>query len=177
MTIFASRKRITATIFAGLVLMVCPTHALAAEPVPVFSFLGQDTDTPTTMTAIMGTACTHAGDETKCQSYGGELGGVKLKYIVMKYHQGKLYNMYGAIWDHGLGDMLAAFSARYGQPVAEKRRWQNKRGSTFDNPTFIWKFRCGDLELESLGWDLNSSSFGFSCPANMPPPDKPVVDF
>lgn len=165
------------SVLASLAIATVPIEASAAEALPVFGFLGQDTETPTTMTEIMGKSCKQEGEETTCQAYNGELAGIRVKYIVMKYYHGKLYNLYGAIWDHGLGDMLAAFSAKYGSPIAETRTWQNKRGSTFDNPTFIWKFRCGDLELESLGWDLNSSSFAFTCAANQPPPEEPVVDF
>lgn len=177
MTTTLPRRFFSAAFLSCIALASGSAHAKSTDRRPVFSFLGQDTETPSTMDEIMGTACTQTGDETECKSFGGELGGVKLKYIAMKYYQGKLYSIYGAIWDHGLGDLLVAFSAKYGNPVTEKRTWQNKRGNTFDNPTFIWTFQCGTLELETLGWDINSSSFEFTCKANQPPPDEPVVDF
>jgi hypothetical protein len=170
-------KSVAATVLVGLAAVIPFAQAKAAEPPPAFSFMGQDTEHPSTMTEIMGSACKQEGKETECKKFGGEIAGVKLKYISMKYHDGRLYYIYGAIWDHGLGDLLAAFSAKYGNPIAEKRSWQNKRGSTFDNPTFIWKFKCGQLELETLGWDIDSSSFEFACDANRPPPEEPVVDF
>lgn len=172
------QQTFSATLIAAVAVSAPAQAAPTDAAKPAFSFLGQDTETPTTMTDLMGKSCSQKGDEMTCESPGGgELGGVKLKYITMKYYRGKLYNIYGALWDHGMGDLLAAFSAKYGNPTAETRVWQNGRGARFDNATFIWKFRCGELELESLGWDLNTSSFQLTCPANQPPLPPPVVDF
>lgn len=178
MTITPPNRFLTAMLLASLVALTArPVLAEEVEPRPVFSFLGQDTENPSTMTKLMGKSCKQKGEETECKSIGGKIGGVGLKYIAMKYYQGKLYGIYGAIADHGFGELLAAFSAKYGSPVTEKRIWQNKRGNTFDNLTFIWTFQCGTLELESLGWDIETSSFEFLCEANQPPLDDPVVDF
>lgn len=161
---------------AGSVALAAPAHA-AGEPAPIFTFLGQDTETPSTMTELNGKKCSTEDGITTCEAYDVPLAGVKLKYLSMKYNQGKLYRIYGALYKTGFGDILGAFSAKYGNPKSESRTWQNRAGSTFDNPTFIWNFRNGDLELETLGWDLNSSSFEFTADKNAPPPEPPVVDF
>ncbi len=161
---------------AGVAMVAAPACA-ADEPAPVFDFLGQDTETPTTMTELLGEPCRRKGEELTCNAYGVELAGLYMKHISMSYYHDRLYSVSGAFSNKVVDRMLASFSAKYGAPQTETQVWQNRAGSTFDNQTYAWTFASGNLVLKELGWDLDTAGFEFTSAKNAPPPEPPVVDF
>ncbi len=159
-----------------------PPHRAAVHPapaaLPVFSFLGDDTETATARTTLNAAKCGVKGDITSCTDYSDpSIAGTTLEWLSMSYNRGLLYEVMGAVHTNSYDTILAAFTAKYGNPKVEVRKWQAKSGATFDNTVAVWKFRGGDLQLESLGPDLNTSLFVFSSGANSPPEEKPKVDF
>lgn len=157
-----------------------PKAALRPAPVvlPVFSFLGDDTETPTTRTALNAAACTTSGDKTTCDDYSSpKIGGADLKWLSLSYNRGLMYEVMGGTWTNRYSTLLDAFTAKYGPPKVETRKWQAKSGATFDNTAAIWQFKGGTLELVELGPDLNTALFTFVSTVNAPPKEKPKVDF
>lgn len=174
------RKLITNTLPAALAALslTCSAAAHAQNEAPkILDFLGQDTETPSTMSELNGKACSVKGSITQCKALNVRLAGVTLRYLSLEFHDGRLYTLYGALYREDLGDVLGAFSEKYGNPRARTAIWEDRAGTTFDNPTFIWSFKGGDLELETMGWDTETSAFTFVSADNRPPPEKPVVDF
>lgn len=175
----------------ALSLCVVATQADAAAPkstkkssastgktLPVFSFLGEDTENVINRTDLNGTKCTVSGQKTSCTDMADPvIAGQKLRWLTLDYYNGRLYSVYGNFGKYAFGEILAAFSAKYGKPTMETRKWQSKAGATFDNLAAVWKFKGGELELESMGLDINTGSFGFTSKTNSPPPDPPKVDF
>lgn len=155
-----------------------PSTAKPVPVLPVFSFLGDDTETPTKRTMLNESACTVNGDLTDCADYHqSQLGGVTLKWLSLSYNRGLLYRVLGSLSTNDYATLLAAFTTKYGAAKIGTRKWQAKSGATFDNTMATWNFKEGILELESLGTDLNSGLFTFSSSVNRPEPEKPKVDF
>lgn len=159
--------------------VAAPKAAPAPAPaLPVFSFLGDDTETPTSRTTLNAATCTAKGDEKGCDDFSNpKIAGTELKWLSMSFHKGLLYRVMGASWTNRYDILLDAFTAKYGQPQIEVKKWQAKSGATFDNSVATWKFKGGELELDSLGPDLNTLSFVFVSVPNSPPRDAPKVDF
>ena len=145
---------------------------------PVFSFLGDDTETITTRTELNQNKCSQKGDVLECDDYRTvQLAGTELKWLSISYYKGKLYQVISSTWTNRYSILLEAFTAKYGKPEIEIRKWQAKSGATFDNSVAIGRFKGGTLELKSLGVDLNSAGFTFVSSLNSPPREKPTIDF
>jgi hypothetical protein len=67
-----------------------------------------------------------------------------------------------------------AFEEKYGPPCnSSTEKWQNRAGSTFDNPVVIWCFSTGKLKLEQLGPSLKYGSVTYTDEFNAPSKDTP----
>ena len=153
--------------------------ATAAKPLPVFDFLGQNTESITTMTSLNGTACSGSVQEKfECRDFNDpKIGGVTLSFIDMTFYQGKLYMLIGSAGRYSFGDLLGAFSSKYGAPAMKTEKWQNRAGAQLDNSVAVWKFKGGNLELKSIGSSLNDVDFTFISAINSPPAAAAKVDF
>lgn len=153
--------------------------AAKAAPLPVFSFLGDDTETVTGRTTLNNAKCDAKGGVLDCTDYSDPtVAGKRMDFLWMKYNGGKLYSVFASMKQYAYADVLAAFVAKYGKPASTgTRKWQSKGGASFDDEVTIWKFKGGELELDSMGLDTSSASFSFTSSANAPAADKPKVDF
>jgi len=155
---------------------------VAPQPAPaslsVFSFLGDDTETPTQRTELNGSKCTATGTQLDCMDFRDpKIGGADLKWMQLTYNNGLLYRVLASTWTNRYSALLDAFTAKYGTPRIEVKKWQAKSGATFDNSVATWTFKGGELELSSLGTDLDSALFTFVSTINSPPREKPKIDF
>lgn len=161
---------------AGVLL----SHAACAQGsdnLPVFSFLGDDTETPTVRSELMGALCTTGGGELQCAAYDDpEIGGTDLKWLTITYYNGLLYRVSGSSVPNRYGTLLNAFMAKYGEPTMTTREWKARDGAQLDNVIAIWYFKGGTLELRSLGTDVNSLLFTFVSNANRPPFLAPQIE-
>jgi hypothetical protein len=152
----------------------------ARQPLPIFDFMGQNTETVSTMTALNAAKCDAADTEGKvdCTDYNDPtVGGVRLNFLVMNFYKGKLYSVFGTGGKYTFPSLLSAFTAKYGTPKLETRVWQNRMGAKLDNPVAIWHFRGGNLELASIGSRIDDVDFMFISGPNSPPAPPPKVDF
>jgi hypothetical protein len=145
----------------------------------VFDFLGQNTETPSTMTSLNGVPCKTSKDgHRRCTAFNRpEIGGVTLKLLGMNFYNDKLLSLFGAAEPRFFPALLSAFSAKYGPPEMQTRKWQNRAGATFDNTVAVWRFRGGNLELAAIGSQIDVTDFMFVSIANSPPTPAPKVDF
>lgn len=155
------------------------TTAVNVKSPPIFSFMGQDTETPTTMVDLGGEACQKNGAELECSNFrNATIAGRPMRYLDMRYNAGKLYMVIGAFGDAAYSAVRDAFIAKYGTPdEVVVRKWQSKAGGVFDNLVSIWRFKGGDLQLNSMGSKVGSGDFAFESMANSPPKAAPKVDF
>jgi len=150
----------------------------ATKTLPVFTFLGEDTESVSSRTELNGSKCTVTGPKTSCTDMNDPvIAGQKMRWLTLGYYNSRLYAVYGNFGKYAFGEILSAFSAKYGKPSMETRKWQSKAGATFDNLVAVWKFKGGYLELESMGLDINTGSFEFTSKTNSPPAEPPKVDF
>ncbi|WP_125962396.1 hypothetical protein [Sphingomonas sp. ABOLF] len=151
----------------------------AAGDVTVFSFMGDDTETPTSRTMINKSKCSQEGAILSCTEYlDATVAGRPMRWLTMKFNEQKLFMVNASFGDAAYDDVRAAFIEKYGPPArAETRKWQSKGGAVFDNAVLTWNFKGGRLDLESLGAQVGSGAFSFVSTANAPPPEKPKVDF
>ena len=179
---------ISAALVAGLVMpaTAAPTRRKARPAVlpstarlPVFEFLGQNTETPANMTMLNAVQCNAAAPgKVDCTDFNDPtIGGTRLKFISMNFYNGKFYSVFGSGGRYTFTGLLGAFTAKYGSPRLETRKWQNRAGATLDNQVAIWKFKGGDLELSSLGSRLDDVDFTFISSVNAPPAPPAKVDF
>lgn len=167
-----AQKRITKPVASK------PSPRPATVARPVFSFLGDDTETPTTRKDLNAKACTTTGAVMECDDHSNpKIGGADLKWLSLSYNGGLLHQVIGATWTNRYATLLEAFTAKYGTPKIEVRKWQARSGATFDNAVATWQFKGGFLELSALGTDVNSALFMFVSTANAPAKEKPKVDF
>lgn len=154
-------------------------QAKQAPPLPIFDFLGQNTESDSTMTSLNGSECSYKENSiTDCTDYNRpSIGGVKLKYISMHYYNSKMYMVFGSTFRRNFSELLLVFKAKYGEPVIETRTWKNSMGASLDNPVAIWKFRGGNLELAAIGSRIDDTDFTFISAINAPPPPSRKVDF
>lgn len=153
--------------------------AAIAHPLPVFEFMSQNTETTTTMTMLNGKPCTQEkSDVLECTDMSDPIiAGQKLRWLSINYYKGKLYRVYGNTNKYSYGELLSAFTSKYGNPIISADKWQAKSGATFDNAVATWRFKGGNLVLESLGLDINTGQFSFDSDVNSPPAAPPKVDF
>jgi hypothetical protein len=163
-----------------------PARAAPARSasLPVFDFLGQNTETPTTMTTLNGEDCRVQGDNTLlCASYQGpgtagpKIGGIELLTLRMTFSAQKLFLVEGRANRTQFASLLEAFTLKYGRPQMAVRKWQNQAGASFDNTVASWTFKGGKLELTSIGAYISQSQFTFVSQANSPTRNPPKIDF
>ncbi len=176
-----------------------------AKALPIFSFMGHDTETVYTESAfkprctLNATQCTERDrhdisaplralgqcrsinqvGKTECTNRDyPQVAGKTMKWVSMNYFNGKLYSIYGSAINGSYGDLLSAFTEKYGPPTSMgAEKWQAQSGATFSNMVSRWKFKGGELQLSALGLDLNSCAFQFDSIENSPPADHPKIDF
>lgn len=157
-----------------------PAHVAPApppKPLPVFEFMGANTETAATLDA---TKCPPKADGTaSCADYSyPTVAGRPMRWLVRDFNQGKLYRVMASFGTGAFDAVREAFVAKYGPPSStETRKWQSKAGATFDNVVSTWRFKSGRLELESMGGSVDEGAFTFVSTANSPPAEKPKVDF
>lgn len=146
---------------------------------PIFDFLGQNTETPSTMKALNGVPCKTSKDgHRSCTAFNRpKIGGVSMNFIGMSFYNDKLHTAFGMAESISFYDLLSAFTAKYGKPEMQTRKWQNRAGASLDNTVAVWRFRGGKLELASLGQQIDKTDFMFISFANAPAPRAPKVDF
>lgn len=161
-----------------------PAHKRASypappvKPLPVFSFLGDDTETVTHRASLNATKCTEKDGKLDCTDFDDpKIAGQTLKWLSLSYYNGKLYHVFSEFNQGSWSEILTAFTAKYGEPKIGTEKWQAKSGATFDNEVATWPFKGGTLKLSRLGLDLDSADFEFEALGNAPPADKPKVDF
>jgi hypothetical protein len=149
-----------------------------SKPLPVFSFRGEDTETPRSDKSTA-EGCIYDEDEKAiCIEPFVMAGGVALDQLTKHYSHNKLYGLAALLSTKDVQTLADAFSAKYGPPSKiEVRKWQSNGGATFDNTVEIWYFKGGELDLESIGPDVNTAKFTFISLTNAPPLEKPTVDF
>lgn len=171
--------RINAVIASAcLVLSITPAISSSATPArAAFSFMGEDTDTPTRRDLSLDTKCASAGDRFDCTDASATLAGVAMDWLIVSYNKRMLYRVMGASRNRQYDVLLAAFTAKYGRPSTTTEKWQSKNGAAFDNAVCRWQFRDGMLEFKNFGSDVNTSIFIFKSIKNAPPRSAPKVDF
>lgn len=164
---------------------LCFAQSLSAQKakpkqpaLPVFSFMGDDTETITKRTELNGHSCTSKGPLLECADYSiSKIADAPILWINISYNNGLLYRVMGATNYTRFSTLLDAFTVKYGKPTLTTEKWQAKNGGVFDNPVARWRFRGGFLELESRGMKVDEPMFTFVSSANAPPPEKPKIDF
>ena len=165
------------SVIAGSAALALAPKA-APSSLPIFSFLGDDTETVTKRTELNGNSCTTDGSLLKCTDYSiSTLAGAPILWMSISYNNGLMYQVIGATNYTRFSTLLDAFTAKYGKPILSTEKWQARNGATFDNSVARWRFKGGMLELESRGTRVDEPMFTFVSSANAPPPDKPKIDF
>lgn len=148
------------------------------KALPVFSFMGDDTETATSRTKLNESDCTTTGNLMECADYSiSHLAGAPILWMTMSYNKGRLYRVMGTTNYTRFTTLLDAFTVKYGKPVMANQKWQSKIGATFDNSVARWYFHGGLLELQSRGMAADEPMFLFVSSENAPPAEKPKVDF
>lgn len=164
-------KKMAIATAAIAALMASPAAAQTAT----FEFRGETT---AAVADLAGRSCDALEDgSVSCKNGFLELGGVPRVFSVNYYYNDRLYAVVGNFHGSWFGTMLAAFTAKYGQPVTTVSDWQNQAGATFKNDVATWRFQDGTLILERMGDDRDYSSFEFTNPAGVPPAVPPTVNF
>jgi hypothetical protein len=171
-----------ATTFPVEALAENPTVSTSSQGLPIFNFLSQSTEAVATPFTLGKTSCNpRPVGITRCEQNIGDMtpiGDAQMIALTMEFNNGKLFAVNGVTIGAWFQNLANAFTAKYGAPNAtETRKWQNKLGMTFDNPTMIWHFKGGDLVLSQMGDQRDSSSFLFFSDENSPPKPKPVINF
>lgn len=156
-----------------------PAASSSAARLPIFDFLGQNTEAPATMTMLNSVKCdAGASGKISCTDYNDPaIGGVILSFISLGFYNGKLYSVAGSGGRYTFPELLRAFTAKYGPPRIETRKWQNRVGGTLDNKVAVWKFKGGNLELAAIGSRMGDVDFEFLSILNAPPAPPAKVDF
>lgn len=145
---------------------------------PVFSFLGDNTEVETHRTELNGEDCKSDGALLSCADYNSPtIAEVPLKWLRLDYNNKKLYRLSSGVAEIFYPKILAALSQKYGAPKATTEEWKSKGGGTFQNSVATWNFKGGQLRYDSLGTDLSTSLISFRSSINSPPEKAPVVDF
>lgn len=178
---------ISLALFSFATSLATSAFAQAAKPKPpaaapkslaIFSFLGQDTETISSMSTINGSACKVSGSKKSCVDYNVPvIAGRPMRWLSLEFYNEKLYDLDGAFGNAAFDDLMNAFTSKYGEPVLRVEKWQAKSGAMFDNDVAIWNFKGGTLKLSRIGVDLNSGIFEFYSIQNAPPASKATVDF
>jgi hypothetical protein len=149
----------------------------APKPLPVFEFLGQDSETPTTMTELNGRPCSGTV-KMNCANIGlATIGGEHVFYLNMNYYRTLLYRVSARFEARSFLPLLAAFSEKYGKPAITTRKMQTRGGAVASGSVASWRFKGGTLELVEKDAVADAGQFLFLSKDNQPPPDKPIVDF
>jgi hypothetical protein len=150
---------------------------VAPKPLPVFEFLGQDSETPTTMTELNGRPCSGTV-KMSCANIGlATIGGEHVLYLTMNYYQARLYRVSARFEARSFLPLLAAFSEKYGKPAITSRKMQARGGALVSGSVASWRFKGGTLDLVEKDGAVDAGQFLFLSKDNQPPPDKPIVDF
>lgn len=151
-----------------------PRPAPAPE-LPVFDFLGHNTETPSTVNP----KCPKDKDgSVSCTDFANPtLAGVTLKWLSLSFYNNKLYRVIGSGGRYTFPGLLSAFSKKYGPPKLETRKWQNRAGAVLDNDVATWQFKGGILELSSIGSRIDDVDFYFISLPNSPPSPEQKIDF
>lgn len=168
-----------ATAANGKVPARAPAQQQAKQP--IFDFLGQNTETPSSPFMLGFKNCIPApSGKTTCSNDLNvvKIGSAQVVLLMMSFNDGKLYSVIGDTIQMAYPDLLAAFTVKYGEPdVTEVRKWQNKIGATFDNSVSIWTFHGGKLELSQMGSRRDSCGFQFLSSKNTPAAPPPTINF
>lgn len=158
-----------------------PQRAGKARPaasLPVFSFMGDDTETVTMRTKLNDEVCSTEGEILKCTDYSiSHLAGAPILFMSLSYNKGLLFRVIGTTNYTRFSTLLEAFTVKYGKPSLSSQKWQSRSGATFDNSVARWFFRDGMLTLESRGTAADEPMFTFVSTKNAPPAEKPKIDF
>lgn len=157
---------------------IAAKHAAPAKPLPIFDFMGSNTEEISATDQTDQSTCTTDGDKKSCTKFEPTLAGKQIDFLMQDFYKGKLYHVFGAFGEYAYGDLLSAFTTKYGASAQiVTRKWQSKGGSVFDNSVVIWHFKGGDLELDSMGLEVGKGSFEFTSEPNSPPAAPAKVDF
>lgn len=155
-----------------------PVRPSTTEKLPVFSFMGDTTETPTARTSFGGEPCSGKDDKLECADYGDpKLGDATLEWLSLTYNHGLLYRVMGSLRDHQYPALLEALTTKYGQPKTTTEKWQSKGGAIFDNAVSRWQFRDGTLQLDSMGSEVGKASLLFLSQNNSPKHQAPSINF
>lgn len=144
----------------------------------IFSFMGDDTETPTSRKTLNKADCKTDGDKMNCiDASRPTVAGVTLNLLLMNFNKGLLWGVAGDADTEEYPTLLRAFTEKYGQPTVETKEWKSRGGAVLTNNVATWKFKGGEMVLRRLGRSANSLSFMFGSEDNAPPRDKPKVDF
>lgn len=148
---------------------------------PVISFMGQNTEAPGAPFRLGDKQCVPApAGRSSCSNdfIPVDIGNAKLFALNMSFNDGKLASFYGATISGFYPQLVEAFTLKYGPPTrTQVRQWRNSLGAVLDNPTAIWDFKNGSLELMARGRKIDEANFTFVSTANSQPVPKPVVNF
>jgi hypothetical protein len=173
-----ARRRLLALLSAALVLSLGAGAQAQDTVLPVFDFMGDDTETPTTRTTLNGSQCTRDGATLECNDHADpSMGGVTLDWLSLSYNDGLLFRAMGSLDSRRYMKLLEAFTAKFGEPVMSVEKVQARSGASFDNTVATWPFRGGELRFLSIGTRVDKSLFLFVSTANEPPSEGPTVDF
>ena len=152
-----------------------PAPARAAPALPIFDFMGANTETPFAGLADI-KGCDVEGVKTSC--YGTSLVGESRVFLGRSFNKDVLYLVNAGFPNPQYLSLQQVFRAKYGNPSKiEIRKWQSKAGATFDNTVIQWRFKGGVLELESMGSKVGEGTFSYFNAANAPETAPPPVNF
>lgn len=97
--------------------------------------------------------------------------------MVVTTHNYKLSTLYLDAHPNSYGDLLRAFTAKYGEPCeATIAVWKNALGVELENPTFRWCFSSGKLFFSKFGAQIDKMGILYE-DVNRAPDPEPVINF
>lgn len=148
---------------ALLTIAFCPFMAWAqpAAPLPNFEFRGVQAGRLVDLQGLGFKAkqCEfgRTKDEIACTNGNDGIADVPAisTYVVFK---GKIETIDFSFRQSHYQHILKSLLQRYGAPCrTDKTTWQNKLGAKFDNVEAVWCFSTGEMRLQAIGLDLESS--------------------
>lgn len=148
------------------------------EKLPAFSFKGLTAGEPLSPAVL--DACELLFNRTPklvhCYYGALDVAGTKL-FGSADFYRGMLSSIQMTVSAYQAATLLDALNAKYGRPCrSETLIWQNKLGAQFDNPTYTWCFRSGNLRFTARDEKRDEGELAYT-DVNAPPAPKPVINF